>query len=45
MFLYVEKEQIWVKIASTGGKVNSQNEHFKKKKDVFTLLFKVRSDV
>lgn len=35
-----------MKIASTGGKVNSQNEHFKKKKkDVFTLLFKVRSDV
>lgn len=30
MVLYVEKEQIWVKIASTGGKVNSQNEHFKK---------------
>lgn len=32
MCLYVEKEQIWGKIASTGGKVNSQNEHFFKKK-------------
>lgn len=30
MFLYVEKEQIWVQIVSTGGKVNSQNEHLTK---------------
>lgn len=28
VFLYVEKEQIWVEIISTGGKVKSKTKQF-----------------